>query len=186
MDVIDLLLVEHRHIGRVLDRLEDECRGVREGEILKPRLFHRVSFFLSEHVDGCHQAKERALFDALAPSGLLIAPAPVRKLVKEHEVTSEHGVRIGQLAERFDRGLGDVEELLSATMAYVRHFRDHAREEETVVFPLARRLLMPPVKELLRSRIARIEATQLPMADAATAIERSFRSERGLYALKAP
>lgn len=185
MDVIELLLAEHRHIGRILDRLEQECRLVREGAVLRPRLFRRAAFFLSEHVDASHQEKERELFRALAPYGLQTAPASVQRIVHEHESTAEHGVRICQLAERFECGIGDVEELLSAVTAYVRHFREHAREEEAEVFPLARRLLVPQAKELLRSRVAKVQATHLPIEEAAAALERAFGTEPALHIVKA-
>lgn len=174
MDPIELLLFEHRQIFRMLDRLEAECDRVRTGGVMNPVFFRRVADFLSQYVDNSHHEKEAALFKALAPYGLSSAPAAVKKIVDEHEVSLQVASEVGRLADEVQGGLASPEQLMSAALDYARRFREHALEEERTVFPLARRLLVPAARDLLRSRVARIEAANPAIAEAVQVFERAF------------
>jgi len=127
-DVVAALLVEHRHVARLLDVLEQQLSGASRGEPIDREAVRSVMHYMTEGPDAYHHPREDAMFVRLAKRD----PA-LRKCIA--------GI------ERAHRTIGAAgKDLLVAGLAtrirdYVGAQREHMTIEEHDLFPRARQLL---------------------------------------------
>jgi hemerythrin-like domain-containing protein len=174
MDAIDVLVNEHRSIGRVMDVLERAISHGRGGGHVPPLLFERAAQFLITFVDGSHDAKEGELFRAMTAQGLPMGEGVLAAMMAQHELGREQAQALLEAARAVQQGGVEAEEMYSAAERYVRLHRGHNEVEEGKLFPLARRLLQAEALERVRARFARIEGTHGSLAEAAEAVELAF------------
>jgi hemerythrin-like domain-containing protein len=174
MDVIDILVNEHRHIERVMDLLERAVEYGRGGGRLSPMLFERTAHFLLTFVDGSHDAKEDEVFQAITSRGLPPGASVLAALSGQHALGRELAEALRETARAVARGEQEPEELYVLAERYVRLHRGHTEAEEGRFFPMVRRLLPVELMERVRAKFARIEAAHGPLSDAADALELAF------------
>lgn len=174
MDAIDILVNEHRHIGRIMELLERAVEYGRGGGSLSPMLFERTAYFLLTFVDGSHDAKEDEVFQALTSRGLLPGAGVLAALSGQHALGRELAEELRETARAVARGEKEPESLYVLAERYVRLHRGHTEAEEGRFFPMVRRLLPVELMERVRAKFARIEATHGPLGDAADALELAF------------
>ena len=174
MDVIDILMNEHRHIERVMDMLERAVEYGRGGGDVSPALFERAAHFLLTFVDGSHDAKEGEVFQAITARGLPMGEGVLAGLSAQHAVGRELAAELRTAVRAVTEGVMAPEEMYAIAERYVRLHRGHTEAEELRFFPMVRRLLPVDERERVRAKFARIEASHGPLADAADALELAF------------
>lgn len=175
MDVIEILMAEHRHILRVVGAMDRAADAVRNGHPPDAELHGRAIDFIRRYVDDVHHAKEeRGLFAVMAAAGLPIESSPVGCMLRQH-------VRGRQLVARMDVALGPAakgstaarDELLEASIDYGRMITAHILVEDERLYPFAR-VVVPA--EMLADLSVRVgsgaEAELAAFAEAAAVIER--------------
>ena len=140
---LNIIRDEHRSIGAILHGMEYLVERVRTRKAkIDPRVFSAMIYYLDTFSERMHHPKEdRYLFTAMRSRGGEAA-AVVADLEKEHAAGGEALKRLEQSLVRYEEG-GDKEfpAFAEAVAKFVREYRDHMQKEESVVFPLAQRIL---------------------------------------------
>ena len=140
---LNIIRDEHRSIGAILHGMEYLVERVRTRKAkIDPRVFSAMIYYLDTFSERMHHPKEdRYLFKAMRSRGGEAA-AVVADLEKEHAAGGEALKRLEQSLVRYEEG-GDKEfpAFAEAVAKFVREYRDHMQKEESVVFPLAQRIL---------------------------------------------
>ena len=142
---IDTLQHEHEAITRglqILTRMDERVNEhVHAEHITDIQDLSALTDFLKAFVDTCHHGKEEGiLFPALQAKDLAQTQAPIARMLDEHAQGRRH--------------LADMEAALQAEVnlkafheaarAYTALLLAHIDKENTVLFPMARRLLSGP------------------------------------------
>ena len=138
---IDTLQHEHEAITRGLQILTRMDERVSAEHITDIQDLSALTDFLKAFVDTCHHGKEEGiLFPALQAKDLAQTQAPIARMLDEHAQGRSH--------------LADMEAALQAEVnlkafheaarAYTALLLAHIDKENTVLFPMAKRLLSGP------------------------------------------
>ena len=140
---LDIIRDEHRSISAILHGMEYLVDRVRARKAkINPRVFRAMIYYLDTFSERMHHPKEdRFLFSALRNRGGEAATA-VADLEREHAAGGNALRRLEQCLVRYEEG-GDREfqAFADAVAKFVREYRDHMHKEESIVFPMAERLL---------------------------------------------
>lgn len=156
----DVLKQEHQVVLDVVDAIDDEVARIkRTGRVDAARVAGMIDF-TRNFTDGCHHTKEeRALFPLLERVDAS-AGGPVSVMLSEHDAGRE-------AIRAIDAALADVDGSEPARIAvgqhlatYAKLLRLHIHKEDTVLFPLADRLLGDADKHALTAEFERIEAEE--------------------------
>ena len=132
-------------LGRIAERLE-------QGGAVEPAHFDQVLDFLRGFVDKCHHGKEEtSLFPAMEAAGVPREGGPVGVMLDEHE-TGRGFVRQMAAAAPND-GAG----FARAARDYIELLTRHIAKENTVLFPMAERLLSAQGEARLEREFEEIE-----------------------------
>jgi hemerythrin-like domain-containing protein len=140
-DSIALWHAEHVNFARLLDLLDRQLRLFHKGESPDYELMLDIMFYMTHYPDLQHHPKEDLAFariGAREPS--------VRATIDD--LSAQHG-RLKAIGEELVHALDDVVngsiesrmQVEGPGRAYVDLFRHHMRTEETMIMPLAARLL---------------------------------------------
>ena len=140
---LDIIRDEHRSIAAILHGMEYLVDRIRARKAkINPRVFRAMIYYLDTFSERMHHPKEdRFLFSALRNRGGEAATA-VADLEREHAAGGNALRRLEQCLVRYEEG-GDREfqAFADAVAKFVREYRDHMHKEESIVFPMAERLL---------------------------------------------
>ena len=140
---LDIIRDEHRSISAILHGMEYLVDRIRARKAkINPRVFRAMIYYLDTFSERMHHPKEdRFLFSALRNRGGEAATA-VADLEREHAAGGNALRRLEQCLVRYEEG-GDREfqAFADAVAKFVREYRDHMHKEESIVFPMAERLL---------------------------------------------
>src|SRR3546814_5145013 len=96
--------------------------------------------FLREFVDTCHHGKEEGLlFPAMIEAGLPADGGPVSVMLSEHE---QGRALVAAMANATEPAMLPAK-FSEAAAAYAGHMRAHIEKENTVLFPMADRIVAP-------------------------------------------
>jgi len=139
----DILMSEHRVIERVIQVLETAAQRLQAGQPVRPGFFLEAADFIKGFADGCHHKKEEGvLFQAMETFGLSPTSGPIATMLFEHEQGRVYTSGMRQAALRLEAGeTGAVEEVVRNVLGYAGLLRQHIQKEDTVLFPLAQRIL---------------------------------------------
>ncbi len=159
MKATDMLMHEHRVIERVLDGMQAAAARLELGRAVRPGLFTEAADFFSGFADGCHHRKEeQVLFPAMLAHGVADRGGPIGVMMEEHRQGRTLLGAIRDAAGRLANGDADArEELATAVRAYVSLMHRHIVKEDTVLFPLAERVLPEPSRDAVADGVARVE-----------------------------
>ncbi len=140
---LNIIRDEHRSIAAILHGMEYLVDRIRARKAkIDPRVFRAMIYYLDTFSERMHHPKEdRFLFSALRKRGGEAAAA-VAGLEQEHAAGGDALRRLEQCLVRYEEG-GDREfpAFAEAVARFVREYREHMHKEESVVFPMAERLL---------------------------------------------
>lgn len=143
MKATEILIDEHKVIGRVLDSLVEAVQASAAGKSVRPGFFIDAADFIRGFADGCHHRKEEnVLFKAMGASGVLVQGGPIGVMLDEHEQGRQFTRAMRAGAEKWQAGqqAGQVE-TLQAARQYVDLLRQHILKENNVLFPMADRFI---------------------------------------------
>jgi hemerythrin-like domain-containing protein len=157
---IDVLMNEHRLIEQALGSLESYAAAVEEGFSPGRELIGEYAAFFRGFADVCHHGKEEdILFQRMVERGFPRDAGPLAVMLHEHELGRAHVRELFTLAS----GTGtlspeETSELLHNVSGYVPLLRAHILKEDTILYPLALRLLTAPELDAMDTAFETFEA----------------------------
>lgn len=160
MLAIDLIVKEHRLIGRVADAFEfyiEQLGG--EVEPFKRHDLGRFVTFFREYADlGHHEKEENLLLPALVESGLSWDSGLIADLRHEHNQERYLMRTLRQAALQKDLwSREDHRHLVSVARTFIDFVRRHAQKEEEQLLPLLRDRLSPDGSKRLGEELERFD-----------------------------
>jgi hemerythrin-like domain-containing protein len=139
-DVVAALIVEHRHMARLLDALDQQLSAASRGGRIDREAVRSVMHYLTEHPDAYHHPREDAMFARLERRD----PGLRKRIVaiqRAHRTLAAAGKKLLAAAEREPGHAGNESDLAARIGAYASAQREHMAIEERDLFPRARQLL---------------------------------------------
>jgi hemerythrin-like domain-containing protein len=170
-DITQALVDEHKRILRMLMVLELKAGLTAKGAFQDYAFYLQAVDFIRNYADRYHHAKEEdVLFEALVKNGMPRENSPVAAMLMEHDLGRAYVKAMEEAALAALGGKPDQDTVIAQSAhAYVELLREHISKEDTILYPLAERL----IPEALRDGIlAGYEA-----AEARTATDFSERYE---------
>ena len=139
-DVVAALLVEHRHVARLLDVLERQLSVASRGEPIDREAVRSVMHYMTEGPDAYHHPREDAMFVRLAKRDPALRKC-IAGIERAHRTIGAAGKDLLVAAQRAPGRRGDESGLATRIRDYVGAQREHMTIEEHDLFPRARQLL---------------------------------------------
>jgi len=159
MKATEVLSTEHRAIERMLAVLEAAAGRLESGERVRPGLLRDAVDFVRNFADRCHHGKEEAnLFPRLEARGLPSQEGPLAVMLHEHDQGRAY---VGGMADALDAyEAGDqaaARTIAENARGYAGLLREHIMKEDSVLFPMADRLLSADDQRELEQRFEQVE-----------------------------
>ncbi len=153
----DELVREHELVLLVVAAMEREVASLRRGDEVQRERVAQMMDLTRTFTDGCHHGKQEKVLFPLLEARDQAAGGPVSVMLAEHEA-GRRAVRT--VTEVLPRAGDDAEarEAVAENLAlYAELLRLHIGKENTVLFPLAERVLGGEDKRHLAAEFERIE-----------------------------
>ena len=143
MKATEILMQEHLVIEGVLDSLQAAVQALESSQPVRPGFFIDAADFIRGFADGCHHHKEEnVLFKMMAEQGLPVEGGPVGVMLQEHELGRQYTRGMRAAAEKWEQGDESARpEVLRNALGYVALLRQHIAKENTILFPMADRVI---------------------------------------------
>jgi len=156
-----VLAQEHDLILQALDALEVRLNRLEAGGAADRAYFEKAVEFLRTFADACHHGKEEALlFKAMVNRGFPLQEGPIAVMLSEHETGRAFIRGIADAAARLDADPAATKQVIDNGRGYIQLLRAHIAKENTVLFPMADRVLTPEDQAELASAFDRFEAEE--------------------------
>jgi len=159
MRAIEDLVSEHRAVLvalRIMERIE---RALASGDAAARAHLEEVLDFLKGFVDRCHHGKEEdVLFPEMERRGVPREGGPIGVMLAEHQAGRGHIRAMAEGLERLKGGdAAAAAAIREASAAYRGLLEAHIAKENSVLFPLADRLVPDDVAAEMYERFEAIE-----------------------------
>ncbi len=163
MKASEVLMNEHRAVERVLKVLNRSADQLDAGEDVPTALFEELLDFLRNFADKCHHGKEEtALFPAMAKAGVPVESGPIGVMLAEHEQGRGYIRGMAAALEGYKRGDSAARAALAENArGYAALLAQHIKKEDTILFPMADRVLSDTTQNKLVAEFDRIESEQI-------------------------
>jgi hemerythrin-like domain-containing protein len=159
-DITQALVAEHRLVLRMITLLERNAPRTAAGDYTNWQYYLDGVDFIRNYADRFHHAKEEdELFAALVENGMPRENSPVAAMLMEHDQGRSY-VRGMETAvrETLDGLPGRERAIAENALAYAALLRDHISKEDTILYPLAERVIPEAMREELVKGYYRAEA----------------------------
>jgi len=159
MSATDDLRTEHRAIERMLAILEEASSRLEDGQRVRPDVFRGAVDFVRNFADGCHHAKEEQnLFPRMEAQGVPREGGPIGVMLFEHEEGRAYVRAIAGAIDAYEAdGQSAAPTIAENARGYVGLLRQHIMKEESVLFPMADRVLTAADQAELEQQFEQIE-----------------------------
>jgi len=164
-DITQALVDEHRLILRMIALLERNAALTAAGVYANWQFYLDGVDFIRNYADRFHHAKEEdVLFDALVRNGMPRENSPIAAMLMEHD-QGRACVRAMEVAVRevMEGRQGRECAIAENALAYAALLKDHISKEDTILYPLAERV----IPDAMREEIVRGYQQAVTQADAA-------------------
>jgi hemerythrin-like domain-containing protein len=159
MEATESLMEEHRVIERLLASLDLAAHRIDTGDAVRPGFFVDAADFIRGFADGCHHRKEEGvLFPAMEAAGVANKGGPIGVMLAEHEEGRRLTKAMRAAAERLQAGETTAKSaVVQSAQGYSALLKQHIQKEDTVLFPLADRVVQGDKHDQLREAFERVE-----------------------------
>lgn len=142
-DITKNLIEEHTLILRMLTVLGENAALTAEGKFDNYGFYLEAVRFIRNYADTFHHAKEEdILFEALVKNGMPRENSPVAAMLLEHDHGRAYVKAMEAAAQRALAGEAGQNLIIAENaMGYIDLLRDHIDKEDTILYPLAERVI---------------------------------------------
>lgn len=157
MRATEILMEEHRVIERVLAAMEAAVPKL-EAKELRPAFFIDTAEFIKGFADGCHHKKEEGvLFPAMLAHGVRDQGGPIGVMMDEHHQGRTFTMAMRKAAEALEAGDESARAgIVENAQGYIALLHQHIAKEDTVLFPMADRVIPLVSQDKLTESFERI------------------------------
>jgi hemerythrin-like domain-containing protein len=166
-DVTRVMVDEHRLILRMIALVEQNTALMEGGKLRNWQFYLDAVEFIRNYADHFHHAKEEEiLFAALIKNGMPEKQSPIEAMHIEHEQGREHVLAIEDATRKALAGeAGQIPLLATHARGYAQLLRGHIDKEDTILYPLAERVLPAAVRPDMLAAYATADARTPGLAD---------------------
>ncbi|HKL26873.1 MAG TPA: hemerythrin domain-containing protein [Desulfuromonadales bacterium] len=179
-DVTQVMVKEHQLILRMIDLVEKNTELVEQGRFSDWQFYLDAVDFIRNYADRFHHAKEEdVLFIELIKNGMPEKQSPIEAMHMEHDQGRAHVRAMEQAAQKALQG--DAQQaaaIIEHARGYAALLRGHIEKEDTILYPLAERILPKAVRPRMQQAYTEAEA-QTP------GLEETYRKMVERYELRA-
>lgn len=159
---MNILLNEHRFLGKMLDFTQELADRMRRGERVQPPVLGRAGEFFRVCLEGCLLAKEEnLLFTKLQTKGFSRQTGLIASMLVDHERGRRLVREMKKTAADYEAGSGAAGgRWAAAALDFVDLMRAHLKEEETSLFMMADIFMQPSEQAKLAEEFKRLEEAQ--------------------------
>jgi hemerythrin-like domain-containing protein len=156
-----ILVHEHDLILQALDALETILSRLEAGGAPDPAYFEKAVEFLKTFADKCHHGKEEdLLFKAMVNRGFPLQGGPIGVMLSEHETGRAFIRGMADATARLGADSSAARQVIDSGRGYIQLLRAHIAKENTILFPMADRVLTPEDQAGLAVAFDRFEAQE--------------------------
>jgi hemerythrin-like domain-containing protein len=138
---------EHDGILFGLKILEEMIMLIKVNKKVEKEELIEMLDFLRLFADKCHHGKEEGLlFPAMEKVGIKKENGPIGQMLIEHEQGRKY---IKEMGIAIERDIADMKRFVKNTESYIELLRNHIDKENTVLFPMADKLLKKEIQDKL-------------------------------------
>jgi len=158
-DVTRIMVDEHKLILRMIDLLEKNVEQMETGRFRNWDFFIDAVDFIRNYADRYHHAKEEdVLFKALVSNGMPEENSPVAAMLMAHDQGREFVRNMEEAALKAKEGeTGQIPVIAENARGYIELLRDHIDKEDSILYPLAERVLPEDVRPELIEKYDKAE-----------------------------
>ena len=147
-DVTRVLVEEHQLILRMIALVENNTARLEAGRFRDWQFYLDAVDFIRNYADRFHHAKEEdVLFAALVANGMPAKQSPIEAMHIEHDQGRAHVRAIAAAALKARDGEAGQEAIIAEhARGYAALLRGHIDKEDTILYPLAERILPEEVR----------------------------------------
>lgn len=181
MKATEILRSEHELIDRALDRLEALCGSLGKAgadAVADSKSMSDTIEFIQAYADERHHRKEeRALFPALEDCGVPHDAGPIGIMLHDHAMARELVAAMAAALRDVRHGVPGLDGFIEAALQYVALMRNHIHKENTVLFPMADRLLTAETQVELAASFATLDREADPLPAGAEHLSGALRAK---------
>ena len=147
-DITQVMVKEHQLILRMIALLEKNVELMEQGRFRNWQFFLDAVDFIRNYADRFHHAKEEdVLFVELINNGMPEKQSPIEAMHIEHEQGRSFVRNMADAAGKALAGeTGQIAIIAENANGYIDLLREHIDKEDTVLYPLAERILPEDVR----------------------------------------
>jgi hemerythrin-like domain-containing protein len=154
------MMEEHKLILRMIDLVEKNTRLLEAGLFRDWDFYFDAVDFIRNYADRFHHAKEEdILFKALVANGMPEQNSPVAAMLMAHDEGRAYVRGMEEGAQKAQAGeIGQIPVIAKNAYGYIALLRDHIDKENTILYPLAERVLPEEPRSAMVDGYRRAEA----------------------------
>lgn len=166
-DITQVMVDEHKLILRMITLVEKNTTSMEQGAFRNWQFYLDAVDFIRNYADRFHHAKEEdVLFKALVANGMPEKQSPIEAMLIEHDLGRAFVRNIEEAAQKaLDGESGQIPVIAENAKGYAALLRGHIDKEDTILYPLAERVLPEDGREALVTAYSEAEA-RMPDLDA--------------------
>lgn len=159
-DITRVMVEEHQLILRMITLVEQSVAALEQGRFHNWQFYLDAVDFIRNYADRFHHAKEEdVLFVALVNNGMPAKQSPIEAMQLEHEQGRRHVRSLADAARLALAGdPGQIPAIATHARGYAQLLRGHIDKEDSILYPLAERILPEAVRPAMLAGYARAEA----------------------------
>ena len=159
--------------------VERNAEGVERSGFRNWRFFLDAGEFIRDYADRFHHAKEEnVLFTALVKNGMPEKQSPIEAMLMEHDAGRAHVRGLEDAARRILTGNeSEIPALLEHARDYAQLLRGHIDKEDTILYPLAERVLPEAVRPAMLKAYRAAEAGTPGLAETSRRMVERYEKE---------
>jgi len=159
-NVTQVMKDEHQLILRMITLVENNTELLEAGQFRNWQFYLDAVDFIRNYADSFHHAKEEdVLFAELVNNGMPAKSSPIEAMLMEHDQGRAHVKAMEEAAQKaLNRETGQGPVIVTHAKGYAKLLRGHIDKEDTILYPLAERVLPAEVRERMLDAYTKAES----------------------------